>query len=212
MTTPAFNSYVTLDAAGMPTSTAYKLLTGIVVPRPIAWISTCDGAGLVNVAPFSSFNYVAHDPPMLAVNINAHDDGRLKDTARNIRETGEFVVNMTPRAALDQMNASSAEYPPDASEAEHVGIPTLASTAVRPPRIALSPAQMECRLVQAVPLGSGVNTLYIGQVAVFHLDGAVYDGRHVDSAAIDPVARLGGPFYAALGEILRRPRPTVPEK
>lgn len=190
---------------------AYKLLTGVVVPRPVAWITTCGENGVVNVAPFSSYNYVCDTPPMLAVNIAAQDDGVLKDTARNIRETGEFVVNVATRSALDLMNASSAQYPMHASEAEHLGIPLLPGKLVKVPRVAISPVQMECRLSQVVPLGAGSNTLYIGEVIMFHLDGAVYDGNHVNSVAIDPIARLGGPFYAALGEILKRPRPNEPQ-
>ncbi len=194
-------------AADLDGSTAYKLVSGLVVPRPVAWISSQNDAGLVNVAPFSSFNYVAHSPAMLAVNIALQDDSTLKDTARNIRETGEFVVNITPTSALDTMNQSSAEYPSDVSEAQVLDIPLMPSTHVGPPRVAVSPAQMECRLSQVVPLGTGINTLYIAEIVAFHVSNAVYDGRHIDSVALDPVARLGGPFYASLGEIHKRSRP-----
>lgn len=197
-------SFAAVDIDG---SMAYKLVSGLVVPRPVAWISSQNEAGLVNVAPFSSFNYVAHSPAMLAVNIALQDDGTLKDTARNIRETGEFVVNITPTSALDAMNQSSAEYPSDVSEAQVLDIPLMPSTQVRPPRVAVSPAQMECRLTQIVPLGTGINTLYIAEIVAFHVANMVYDGRHIDSVALDPVARLGGPFYASLGEIHKRSRP-----
>lgn len=205
------NAFTSLAVAELSSSEAYKLLTGVVVPRPIAWITTQDANGLVNLAPFSSFNYVADTPPMLAVNIGLHDDGCLKDTARNIRESGEFVVNVTSRAALELMNASSARYAPGASEAEALGIELMPSKVVAAPRVAASPVQMECRLSQVVPLGPGVNTLYIGEVIMFHLAQHVYDGRHVDSVAIDPLARLGGPFYASLGEIIKLKRPIDPE-
>lgn len=197
-------SFSAVDIDG---SMAYKLVSGLVVPRPVAWISSQNEAGLVNVAPFSSFNYVAHSPAMLAVNIALQDDGTLKDTARNIRETGEFVVNITPTSALDAMNQSSAEYPANVSEAQVLDIPLMPSTQVKPPRVAVSPAQMECRLTQIVPLGTGINTLYIAEIVAFHVANTVYDGRHIDSVALDPVARLGGPFYASLGEIHKRPRP-----
>ncbi|MFA5598698.1 MAG: flavin reductase family protein [Pusillimonas sp.] len=197
-------SFAAVDIDG---SMAYKLVSGLVVPRPVAWISSQNEAGLVNVAPFSSFNYVAHSPAMLAVNIALQDDGTLKDTARNIRETGEFVVNITPTSALDAMNQSSAEYPADVSEAQVLDIPLMPSTQVKPPRVAVSPAQMECRLTQIVPLGTGINTLYIAEIVAFHVANTVYDGRHIDSVALDPVARLGGPFYASLGEIHKRSRP-----
>src|SRR5690606_26284890 len=105
---------------------------------------------------------------------------------------------------------SSARYAPEASEAEALGLELLPGQAVHVPRIAVSPVHMECRLSQVVPLGEGINTLYIGEVLVFHLAQNVYDGRHVDSVAIDPLARLGGPFYAALGEIIKLKRPTEP--
>ncbi|HWK63106.1 MAG TPA: flavin reductase family protein [Eoetvoesiella sp.] len=211
MTQAIHENFTSLPTSELSASMAYKLLTGVVVPRPVAWITTLGQNGVVNVAPFSSYNYVCDTPPMLAVNIAGQDDGALKDTARNIRETGEFVVNVATRAVLDLMNASSALYPSHASEAEHLGIATLPGRLVKVPRVAISPVQMECRLAHIVPLGTGTNTLYIGEVVMFHLDPAVYDGNHVNSVAIDPIARLGGPFYAALGEILKRPRPTVPQ-
>ncbi len=207
MKTFQIEDMTSLASADIDASMAYKMVSGLVVPRPVAWISTQSEAGVVNVAPFSSFNYVAHSPPMLAVNIALQDDGSLKDSARNIRETGEFVVNITPVAALDVMNQSSAEYPAGVSEAQVLDIPLLPSTQVKPPRVALSPAQMECRLSQIVPLGTGLNTLYIAEVVVFHVANTVFDGRHIDSVGLDPVARLGGPFYASLGEIHKRPRP-----
>ena len=197
--------HVTLDASLLDTEAAYGLLIGCVVPRPIAWITTVNAAGKVNAAPFSSFNYVAHSPPMLAVNIGSRG-GELKDTARNIVDTREFVVNAATEALLDLMHRSSAEYPPEVSETEALGIALEPSRFVRPPRIAASPIQMECRLERAIPLGRGLNTLYIGEIVAFHLSPDIFDGRRVDSAKMRPVARLGGPYYAALGEIFNRPR------
>lgn len=195
--------FTTIDASGMDTGTAYRLLCGIVVPRPIAWITSISEAGVVNAAPFSSYNYVAHSPPMLAVNIGSRS-GALKDTARNIEKSREFVVNVATVANMETMHKTSAEFAPDASETDILGIELLPSQHVKPPRIAISPVQMECRLNQVVRLGK-LNTLYIGEVVAFHLSSEVYDGRHVDSVKMQPVARLGGPFYAGLGEIFERP-------
>lgn len=195
--------FTTITAQGMDTATAYRLLCGVVVPRPIAWITTVNADGVVNAAPFSSYNYVAHSPPMLAVNIGTRD-GALKDTARNITQQGEFVVNVATESNMELMHQSSAEFAPDASETQALGIALLPSTVVRAPRIAVSPVQMECRLHQKVHLGR-LNTLYIGEVVAFHLSDTVYDGRHVDSRLLRPIARLGGPHYAALGEIFTRP-------
>ncbi|MGX9964629.1 flavin reductase family protein [Roseomonas sp. F4] len=195
-----------IDGEGLDTATAYRLVVGCVVPRPIAWITTVDAQGRVNAAPFSSYNYVATSPPMLAINIAARaGDGAMKDTARNIRENGEFVVNVATEATMEAMHLSAQEFPPDESEVEALGLELLPSRRVKPPRLAATPVQMECRLDQAVVLGRGVNTLYIGEIVAFHLSSTVFDGSRVDSAKMRPVARLGGPYYAALGEIFDRP-------
>lgn len=195
-----------VDGDALDTETAYRLLVGCVVPRPIAWITTVDEQGRVNAAPFSSFNYVATSPPMLAVNVALRPgSGSIKDTARNIAATGEFVVNIATEADMELMHRSAQEFGPDVSETEVLGIDLLASKHVRVPRIASAPVQMECRLDQAVKLGRGINTLYIGEVVAFHLANTVYDGHRVDSVALRPLARLGGPFYAGLGEIFHRP-------
>lgn len=203
----AADDYATLETRDLAAGMAYRLLTGVVVPRPIAWISTRGEQGAVNLAPFSSFNYVAHSPPMLAVNINVEEDDKLKDTARNIEQTGAFVVNMPPAWAVDAVNESSAAYPPEAGEAEALGIPLLPGLCVPVPRVAWARAQMECVLRHRLPLGSGVNVLYIGEVLAFHLAHEAFDGHRVDSRALAPLARLGGPFYTDLGEIIARDRP-----
>ncbi len=198
------DEFILIDGDGLDTAAAFRLLIGCVVPRPIAWITTVDAQGRVNAAPFSSYNYVATSPPMIAVNIAARA-GAIKDTARNIRESGEFVVNVATEETMELMHACGADYAPDVSEAEALDIPLLPSHRVKPPRIALTPVQMECRLDQAVVLGRGVNTLYIGEVVAFHVSPTVYDGTRIDSIKMRPVARLGGPYYAALGEIFHRP-------
>jgi flavin reductase (DIM6/NTAB) family NADH-FMN oxidoreductase RutF len=203
--------FTTLDATTMDTATAYRLLVGAVVPRPVAWITTRSKGGVVNAAPFSSYNYVAHSPPMVAVNIGTRD-GQLKDTARNIVETGEFVVNVATFDAMDLMHGCSADYPAETSEIEALGIDLLPGERIAVPRVAVSPIQMECRLERAITLGRGLNTLYIGEVLVFHLSSAVFDGRYVDSVKMRPIARLGGPLYAELGALHDRPQLQKPPK
>lgn len=197
------HQFTTLAASDMDTQTAYRLLCGIVAPRPIAWITSAGADGVVNAAPFSSYNYVAHSPPMLAVNIGSRAGG-LKDTARNIETGREFVVNVATLHNMELMHGTSAEFAPDESEILALDLELLPSVQVRPPRIAIAPVQMECRLEHVLRLGR-LNTLYIGEVVAFHLSSEVYDGRHVDSVKMQPIARLGGPFYAALGEIFERP-------
>lgn len=196
--------YTTVPAQGLDTATAYRLICGVVVPRPVAWITTVDREGRVNAAPFSSYNYVAHSPPMLGVNIGTRL-GALKDTARNIRATGWFCVNVATEAVMETMHQCGADYPPEVGEPEALGIALLPGIETPVPRIAASPIHMECKLDQFVTLGRGLNTFYIGEVLAFHLADSVYDGRHVDSVKLRPIARLGGPWYAALGETFHRP-------
>lgn len=203
--------FTTLDATTMDTATAYRLLVGAVVPRPVAWITTRSKDGVVNAAPFSSYNYVAHSPPMVAVNIGSRD-GQLKDTARNIVETGEFVVNVATFDAMDLMHGCSAEYPSETSEIDALGIELLPGERIAVPRVAVSPIQMECRLERAITLGRGLNTLYIGEVLLFHLSSTVFDGRYVDSVKMRPISRLGGPLYAELGELHTRAQLQKPPK
>lgn len=198
------SDFTTIAAAGLDTAQAYRLICGAVVPRPVAWITTVDRDGRVNAAPFSSYNYVAHSPPMLAVNIGTRL-GQLKDTARNIRETGFFCVNVATESVMETMHLSAADYPPEVGEPQALGIELLPGVSTPVPRIASSPVHMECKLDQFVELGRGLNTLYIGEVLTFHLSHAVYDGRNIDSQRLRPIARLGGPYYAALGEIFHRP-------
>lgn len=206
MATTEVPLFTCVDRDALDTETAYRLLVGCVVPRPIAWITSVDANGRVNAAPFSSYNYVATSPPMLAVNIARRaSDGALKDSAANIMATREFVVNVATEATMEEMHRSAWEYPPEVSEVEILGLPLLPSRHVRAPRIASTPIQMECRLDQAVVLGRGINTLYIGEVIAFHLSSAVFDGRRIDPARLRPLARLGGPFYAQLGEIIEKP-------
>jgi len=198
------DDFIHVDGEGLDTAEAYRLIIGCVTPRPVAWITTVSADGRVNAAPFSSYNYVATSPPMVAVNI-AMRAGVIKDTARNIRDTGEFVINVATEANLELMHSCGEDYHPLVSETDALGIELLDSHRVKPPRIACTPVQLECRLDQAIVLGRGVNTLYIGEVIAFHLSSEVYDGRRVDSVKMRPVARLGGPYYAGLGEIFHRP-------
>jgi flavin reductase (DIM6/NTAB) family NADH-FMN oxidoreductase RutF len=195
-----------VDGAGLDTAAAYRLIVGCVAPRPVAWVTSVDKVGRVNAAPFSSYNYVATSPPMLAINISTRPgDASVKDTARNILRSREFVVSVATEDNMELMHRTAQEYPPRVSEIEALGIPILPSVRVRPPRIAMSPIQMECRLDKVIPLGRGINTLYIGEVLAFHLSDRVYDGQRVDTAGMRPLARLGGPFYAGLGKIYHRP-------
>ena len=183
---------------------AYKLLTGVIVPRPIAWVSTISAAGTTNLAPFSYFTSVSNKPPMVGINIGQEYGGR-KDTARNILQTEEFVVNVAHWGQLKDLHASADHNPPEISEIELLGLKTLPSLQIKPPRIADAPVQMECRFRQMIPFGSGGSEFYVGEVVAFHFRDDVIDTEtlRVNSVGLEPICRLGGPMYAGLGEIIK---------
>jgi flavin reductase (DIM6/NTAB) family NADH-FMN oxidoreductase RutF len=191
-------------AEGLDARTTYALLTSLVVPRPIAWVSTLAANGQRNLAPHSYFNLISSEPPVVHVT-SSQRRGRLKDTARNIAETGEFVVNVVSREQVELTNHTSAEWPPEEDEWAQAGVRGWPSRLVAPERVAGAPAALECRLIETVTIGNG--TMFFGEVVWFHADAHVMDGRHVNAQALDPVARLGGPLYTPLGDIFQLVRP-----
>ena len=193
-----------IDPNTLSNAEAYKLLTGMVVPRPIAWVTSMSGSGLVNAAPFSAFTFVSNKPPMVGISIGRFLGG-YKDTARNIHENKDFVVNIADTPMLEQLHLSSAEYPPDVSEIEALDIKLAPSELIKVPRIAKAPVSMECRLHQVLELGDLKSNFFIGEVLMFHIrDGLAVDGK-IGTKDLDPIARLGGPNYVDLGEIVTMP-------
>jgi flavin reductase (DIM6/NTAB) family NADH-FMN oxidoreductase RutF len=168
----------------------YKVLTNVIVPRPIAWVTSVDVHGLVNLAPFSFFNAMGSDPLCLIVSVGSREDGQPKDTARNIRAVGDFVVNLVTEELLTAMNISAADFPPDQSELTPAHVHSAPSVHVKSPRLAEAQVSLECRLIQALTLGS--NTLCIGEVVMFHVADRLMGPRlHVENFA--PLGRLGSP-------------------
>jgi flavin reductase (DIM6/NTAB) family NADH-FMN oxidoreductase RutF len=168
----------------------YKLLTNLVVPRPIAWISSLSQSGVINLAPFSFFNAVGSDPMYVVVGIGRRDSGEPKDSARNIQTSGEFVVNLVTEELLAAMNITAAEFPPDESELSAVNLHAAPSVRLKAPRLAEAQASLECKLFQSQPLGT--NTLYIGEVVMFHVADHLLGPRlHINNFA--PIGRLGSP-------------------
>lgn len=187
-----------VDPASRDARANYHFLTSAVVPRPVAWVTTIDPAtGVVNAAPFSWFNAVCADPPMVMLAILERSPGVPKDTVRNLRATGEFVVNVSPKALAAQMVQTSGDYPPDVSEIDLAGLATEPSRKVRPPRLTGSPVHLECRLAQEIPLGRTQKvSLVLGEVVHIAADDAVVDARgNVDPAKLTFVARMGGAEY-----------------
>lgn len=180
----------------------YKLLTGCVVPRPIAWVTTLSDDGRINAAPFSAFTFVSNRPPMVGVSIGKKV-GVLKDTPRNILARKEFVVNIGDLNLLDQLHLSAQEYPPDVSEVEELDIEVLPSVRIKTPRIAKAPVSLECRLNQVVSFNEKTG-FYVGEIVNFHIrDGLLKNGK-IETAELNPICRLGGPNYATLGDIITK--------
>lgn len=192
----------TLLASSLHPRDAYSLLTGLIVPRPIAWVTTQDASGHTNLAPFSYFTGLGSDPPMLTLGIGDKKDGP-KDTLRIASATGVLCVNLVEEHDVVAMNASSREYPADVSELEALSIATLPCTVITGVRVASARAAMECRVLDVHTYGARVKVnLVVCEVVCFHHDEAVKDDRE-----IAPVARLGGPRYAKLGERFALERP-----
>jgi len=189
----------------------YDPFKALVVPRPIGWISSLSPEGKVNLAPYSYFNAFAENPHYIAYGSGSSRSGGNKDTLRNIEETQEFVVNIATYDLREAVNATSAHVPRGTDEFALAGLTKATSRLVKPPRVAESPANFECRLYQIVPLpaddGSVEDHLVIGRVLGIHIDDRfIVDGR-VDTVAMRPLARLGYSEYAAIGESFRMRRP-----
>lgn len=190
-----------LDPKTLPAEQAYRLITGIVVPRPVAWVTTLSSTGSVNLAPFSAFTFVSPKPPMLAISVG-RKAGIYKDTARNILATEEFVVHIVDQPLLEPLHLSSTEHPPDVSEVQMLGLDTHPSTHIKPPRLTAAPIAMECRLRHCIEFGETRTRLLVGEVLLFHFrDGLLNNGK-IETKELNPVCRLGGPRYATLGDIV----------
>jgi flavin reductase (DIM6/NTAB) family NADH-FMN oxidoreductase RutF len=188
----------------------YKLMIGIIIPRPIAFVSSIDAAGILNLAPFSYFTACSSNPPVVCFCTSVRTGPRPhKDTLENIRATGEFVVNVVSEEIAEQMNKTSAEVPPEVDEFVLSGLTPLASDLVKPPRVAESKVQMECKLRQIVPVSEkpGGGTLVLGEVLRFHILESVLDGFKVDPGELKAIGRMGGPTYVRTQDRFNMERP-----
>jgi flavin reductase (DIM6/NTAB) family NADH-FMN oxidoreductase RutF len=197
----------------IPAKECYKLLVSTVTPRPIAWLVSQDAKGVLNAAPFSFFNAFSGDPPVVAIGIGNRKPGQPKDSRANIRETGEFVVNLVAEANAEAMNITGIEFDSSVDELEQAGLTPLPSVCVKPPRIAESPVAMECELMQIVDLGEG--GLVLGRVLAMHvhdefvLDAANY---YIDTPGLKLIGRMHGRgWYARTSDLFEMPRIPVNE-
>ena len=189
-----------------------RVLTGVVVPRPIAFVSTVSAGGIINLAPFSFFSAVAYDPPTIVFSSSRYAGDKRekkKDTLVNIEETGEFVVNVVVDDIAEAMNQTAAEYPAEVNEFEIAGLTAIPSDIVAPPRVAESPVNMECRLSQVLPIGRGDHHwgLVIGEIVLVHVRDDLISGHRIDHQKLRPTGRLAGDMYCHTADTFELVRP-----
>jgi len=189
-----------IDPSKLSHQDVYKLMMACIVPRPIAWVTSLSPDGVVNAAPFSAFCSVSTEPPMVGVNIGRRGKG-LKDTAHNIVANKEYVINIADETLMDKLHRCSAEFPPNTSELAEVGLTTAPSSFIKTPRIAEAPVQFECVLFKVLEFGKSTQ-FFVGEIKRFHVrDGLCFDNK-IETAKLRPLARVGGPTYARLGEFI----------
>ncbi|KRE36246.1 flavin reductase family protein [Paenibacillus sp. Soil724D2] len=190
----------------------YKLLSGSILPRPIAFVTTLSTDGILNAAPFSYFNIVTSNPPMLSISVQ-RQQGKQKDTSRNAIEKGAFVVHISDESNIEAVNQTAVNLPSHESEVEWARLTPVPSTAIDVPGVAEAKIRMECVLEQAIPLGGNTAMpgcdLLIGRIVHFHIHESLYQEGRIDPNKLQPVSRLAGDFYSKLGErfSIKRPQP-----
>ncbi len=199
------------DFADMTPLDRYKLLCGVVVPRPIALVTSKDAQGRVNAAPFSFFNVFSEDPAQIVLGLQ-HRAGAPKDTTRNLAQAGEFVVNMVDEPLAEKMSLCAIEFPSDLSEIEELGIATEPGVRVAVPRMALAPVALECRKTVSLAF-SASREILIGEVLAVHARHGLTDpvNLHTDTDRYRPIGRLAGASYCRQGEVFKLPRLTYDE-
>ncbi|GGF63178.1 hypothetical protein GCM10007301_23720 [Azorhizobium oxalatiphilum] len=200
---------MSFDFANVDPEIRYKLLTGLVVPRPIAWVVTKSVKGVVNAAPFSLFNVISEDPPLVMFSVDTKPGDRVKDTLVNVHATRAFVVNLVDEATAQVMNNCAINFPPEEGEPEAFGIPLVPGTHGPVPRLAISPVAMECKQVTTLNFGPR-RDLVIGEVLALHTRAGVLDPTNLRTNydTYQPVGRLGGTMYAHLEDRFSMDRET----
>lgn len=200
------------DFAEMAAHERYKLLISTITPRPIAWIVSQDMRGNLNAAPFSFFNALAGNPPIVGIGIASHKPGRPKDTRVNIKETGQFVVNLVSEDNAEAMNITAIDFVYGENELTQAGLTTSPSLHVKPPRITESPVALECELVQIVELGPETG-LVLGRVLAMHVrDDCVLNAakHYIDTPKLKLIGRMhGSDWYARTSDLFKMPRIAV---
>jgi flavin reductase (DIM6/NTAB) family NADH-FMN oxidoreductase RutF len=200
---------VILDPGTISPGDFYRFMISVIVPRPIAFVSTMNADGHHNVAPFSYYNAITNQPPLIGISIN-HRRGNPKDTYRNIEHTGEFVVNTVDEALGARMVQTSGEWPEDVDEFQLAGLTPVPSDLVKPPRVGESPVSLECRLYRSIELGT--TFFVVGEILRAHVRDDVLSEGRVDIARLKPLGRLGGDGYSVVRDVIHLPRPRVDAK
>ena len=183
-----------IDPSELDTHSVYKLLIGAVVPRPIAWVSSCSRDGVLNLAPYSFFNVVSREPPMLAISIGPRTGGEdyPKDTLTNLRESQEFVINIVSVALANAMHETSINYPPEVDEFEQAGVTPAPCVVINTPRVAEAKISMECTVEHMLRLGT--DHLVIGRMQRYHVEDVLISDGRIDTQGLDPLGRMAGNF------------------
>ncbi|MEH7331792.1 flavin reductase family protein [Neobacillus drentensis] len=200
---------LSIDPASLSERENYKFLIGSIIPRPIAFVTTISKDGVLNGAPFSYFNIVSSNPPMISLSIQ-RSSGRQKDTARNIMESKEFVIHIVDDLNVEKINKTAANLPPDESEIELANLTPVKSERISVPGVKEAKIRMECSMEHSFELG-GSNTpgcdFIIGKVVQFHIENDIYEKGRIDPRGLGAVSRLAGNYYAKIGEIFEIERP-----
>ena len=202
-------SLLSIDPTAMTERENYKFLIGSIIPRPIAFVTSLSKENVLNGAPFSYFNIVSSNPPMISLSIG-RPKGRQKDTARNIIDSKEFVVHVVDEQNVEQVNKTAANLPPEQSEIELAHLTPIESVVISVPGIKESNVRMECVLVQSLELGGGEDPscdLIIGRVVQYHIAPELYENGRINPRGLAAVSRLAGHDYAKIGEIFSIERP-----
>jgi flavin reductase (DIM6/NTAB) family NADH-FMN oxidoreductase RutF len=200
-------STISMLPTDLPPRDAYRLLISTIVPRPIGWTSTIGADGTLNIAPFSFFNAVGGTPPTVMISVGQRK-GHPKDTLRNARETGEYVINIVDEDLAVSMNETSGEWEYSVNEFERAGLATAPSIDVKPPRVAGAAIALECKVTQIVPVVDTTYTMILGRVLRYHIrEGLLRPNGLIDATLLKPIARLGGDEYTTLGRVFEMKRP-----
>ncbi|MGG1599396.1 flavin reductase family protein [Paenibacillus naphthalenovorans] len=201
---------ISIDPLSQSDRENYKLMIGSIIPRPVAFVTTLSKKGVMNAAPFSYFNIVTSNPPMVSVSVQ-RNQGLLKDTARNAQDTGAFVVHISDESYIEKINQTAASLGPEESEVQLAGLSPVPSEKIAVPGVAEAKIRMECVLERSIPLGGSEERpacdLLIGRVVFFHIADELVRNGQIDPEGLKPVSRLAGSSYSKLGDIFSLERP-----